>query len=115
MGMTFKFTDNTNDVLNAMQAVKSLMLEDMGRTAEGHAKVELGKTPKRIDTGNLRNSIAHQVDMTEDSVSVGTNVEYGIYVHEGTRKMTPNRFLRNSIMMYADQYKRIIMRHLKNG
>lgn len=38
------------------------------------------KTP--VDTGRLRNSIA--INISGDTAIIGTNVVYGIYVHEGT-------------------------------
>lgn len=41
-----------------------------------------------VDTGRLRNSITFNVDESESSVSIGTNVEYGPYVELGTGKYT---------------------------
>jgi phage gpG-like protein len=43
------------------------------------------KTP--VDRGRLRNSIA--VTISGDTAQIGTNVFYGIYVHEGTRPHFP--------------------------
>lgn len=37
------------------------------------------------------------------SVMIGTNVEYAIYVHEGTSQMSPNRFLKNAYERNKDQ------------
>jgi hypothetical protein len=54
----------------------------------------------------------------EHSVYVGTNVEYGIYVHEGAHlpnggTMEANRFLRDAVSEHKDEYKRLIETVLK--
>ena len=73
---------------------------------------ELENAPRRVDTGRLKNSIKGEVE-GNDTVVVGTNVEYAIYVHEGTRKMLPNRFLRNGIVNNKDEYKEVLEKCLK--
>lgn len=109
-------TDNSKDVIAEMISQKAVALEAVGLTAEGHAKLELENDPRRIDTGRLRNSISHAVD--GDDAYIGTNVEYGIYVHEGVRypsgnTMKPNRFLRNAVEKNIRQYKDIIDTYMK--
>lgn len=84
-------------------------LEAIGIHIEGEAKEELENTPRRIDTGNLRNSITHQVVNSEGVVYVGTNVEYALYVHEGTSRMEPNRFLTNAVDRNRDQINQYLM------
>lgn len=73
---------------------------------------ELENPPKRVYTGRLKNSINGQVE-GGDTVVVGTNVEYAIYVHDGTSKMAPNRFLKNGITNNMDEYKEIVEKCLK--
>lgn len=51
------FDDYSADVLDAMHDAVVQALERCGEQAEGYAK---DLTP--VDTGNLRNSITHQVD-----------------------------------------------------
>lgn len=48
------------------------------------------------------------------TVYIGTNVEYAVYVHEGTTKMTPNRFLKKALQNNVDEYKRILIDNLKH-
>ena len=108
-----KVTDNTKAYIEAMEAASERILEAIGIEVERAAKRELENAPRRIDTGNLRNSITHAVDMSEDCVYVGTNVEYGIYVHEGTVRMTPNRFLRNAVEKNEGAIKEYIEKELK--
>lgn len=73
---------------------------------------ELENPPRRVDTGRLKNSINGYVD-GGDTVVVGTNVEYAIYVHEGTRFMAANRFLRNGIQNNIEEYKSVIEKCMK--
>lgn len=60
-----------------------------GLLVETAAKRNLGGTgaaPKRVDTGRLRSSISTRltVEQGRPVVSVGTNVRYAWFVHEGT-------------------------------
>ena len=114
MGVELKLTDNSGAVLTALQKQILSALEEIGSTAEAHAKLELENKPRRVDTGNLRDSITHQIEDNVDAVQIGTNVEYAIYVHEGTRKMDPNRFLKNAVMKNANEYKQIVADHMKS-
>ena len=77
--MNIKFTDNSEEVLEAMQQAAVRALEQCGLTAEGYAKKLCP-----VDTGNLRNSITHMVDEQESAAIIGTNSEYGAYVELGT-------------------------------
>ena len=79
--MNVQFTDNSKEVLEAMQQAAVRALEKCGLTAEGYAKKLCP-----VDTGNLRNSITHQADEAEPAVYIGTNSEYGSYVEMGTGK-----------------------------
>lgn len=57
-----------------------------GIRVENRAKALLAENPKRIDTGRLRSSIATVPFSYKGTfgVRVGTNVQYAIFVHEGT-------------------------------
>ena len=89
-------------------------MEAVGLHLEGEAKDELENDPRRIDTGNLRNSISHAVDEKEPAVYIGSNTSYAVYVHEGTVRMAPNRFLRNAMERNEDQIKKYIENNLKS-
>lgn len=75
------------------------VMKDMlkrGLKVETRAKQNLGggeSGPKRVDTGRLRASISTQVidNGGHPYVTVGTNVFYAIYVHEGTGIYGPRR------------------------
>lgn len=74
---TFEFTSNVDHVKRITNAAKIAALERMGGTAETHAKKYCP-----VDTGRLRASITHQ-KQDEDTMLVGTNVEYAPYVELG--------------------------------
>lgn len=70
-----------------------------GLRVETAAKRRISHSPRRIDTGRLRASINTRpiVHGGLPGVRVGTNVDYAIYVHEGTRHMQANPFLRDAL------------------
>lgn len=112
--MQVQFENNSDKFKAALSDKIPAVLEAIGLHLEGEAKDELENDPRRIDTGNLRNSITHQVAGDEDAVYIGTNVEYGIYVHEGTVRMAPNRFLKNAVERNETQVRQYIENELKS-
>ena len=50
----------------------------------------------------------------EKSVYIGSNVSYAEYVHEGSVRMAPNRFLKNALANHVDEYRRILESYLSN-
>lgn len=106
--MDIKFTDNSEEVLEAMQQAALRALEKCGLTAEGYAK-KLAP----VDTGNLRNSITHQVDDGEHAAYIGTNVEYAPYQELGTIHMAAQPFLKPAVTDHANTYRKIIGDELK--
>lgn len=136
-----KIDDHSAEYLKDVDKALDRALEAIGIHIEGEAKEELENSPRRIDTGLLRNSITYALDGEpaatttyhadnpnrngstsigsysgtapkeggkSRSVMIGTNVEYGIYVHEGTSRMSPNRFLKNAADRNQDQIKKYI-------
>ena len=75
-----EMNDHSDEYMNLVKDAMSTALESIGIHIEGESKEELENTPRRIDTGNLRNSINYQVNDSEKAVYIGTNVEYAIYV-----------------------------------
>ena len=132
--MTIEITDNSGIAKEKMQAAALRALEICGFTADGYAKLLCP-----VDTGNLRNSIAHQVQPTELAAYIGTNREYGAYVELGTGKYYPGGrktpwvyqdakgrwhlthgqraqpYLKPAVSDHAQQYRDIIEGELKNG
>lgn len=136
MPFVYKLYDNVADVLKSTAEQKLRALEAVGIQAEGDVKDEITDLDA-VDTGRLRSSITHQVD--GDSVEVGTNVDYAVYVHEGTGKYAigggtpkerwvyrdpltgefrmgipqkPRRFIKNAMERFAKDYIEIIKEYL---
>lgn len=86
-----------------------------GLLVETAAKRNLGgnaNAPKRVDTGRLRSSISTRLTIERGTpvVSVGTNVRYAWFVHEGTgiygprhRIITP---VRRRVMRFRPKVQR---------
>lgn len=82
--------------------IDSPLARDMlkrGIRVETAAKRRISHSPRRIDTGRLRASIiALPIRHGKlPAVRVGSGVEYAFYVHEGTRHMAPNPYLRDAL------------------
>lgn len=110
---SIRVVDHTAEYKNAMSEAVKKALETCGGHLQGEASDELENSPRRVDTARLKNSMTHKVD--ENTLYVGTNVDYAIYVHEGTRRMIPNRFLRNAFVRNEDQIVKIIKDELKDA
>lgn len=108
--MNVQFTDNSKEIIEAMKKATVRALEKCGLVAEGYAK-KLAP----VDTGNLRNSITHEVDDGEPAAYIGTDVEYAPYVCLGTIHMKAQPFLKPAVADHANEYRKIIENELKNG
>ena len=80
--MGVNIEDHTGEAISAMKQAVLRALEVIGGTAEGYA-AEL--TP--VKTSALRNSFTHRVDANNQTVVVGSNMEYAPYVELGTGKL----------------------------
>ena len=120
INVSLDITDHSAEVLQAMREQVQLGLSAIGEEAEGYAKDDCP-----VDTGRLRNSIAfatatdtdgHDEDSEpqgardEDSVYIGTNVEYAVYVEEGdyNHKTGKKHFLRDAVANHGDHYRDIM-------
>ena len=132
--MSVKINDNSKEVSEAIKSALLKGLETCGLLAEGYAK-KLAP----VDTGNLRNSITHQVDEAEPAAYIGSNAEYASYVCLGTGKYvsggrpTPwvyqdakgnwhrtngqraQPYLKPAAADHAGTYRNIIEGEMKNG
>lgn len=104
--MPAKFTSNKAERLQDIKSKTARALEVVGGTAEGYAKMLCP-----VDTGNLRNSIAHEM-RGENTVAVGTNVHYAPYVELGTSKMRAQPYLRPALETHKKEYEKIIQAEL---
>ena len=87
---------------------KALMI--CGNNWENHAK---DLVP--VDTGRLKNSLTHEMP-DNDTVAVGTNVEYAEYVEYGEKavhRVGQAHFLRDAGLNNVEEYKNILEKELK--
>ena len=128
-GATFNFElkSNRKEVLRGSEEAIERGLAAIGMRAVTytHRPKERGGTP--VDTGRLRNSIAWATasqggggtdapsggGADDRTVIIGTNVEYGEIVEEGTSNRKPAHMLRNALADGADEYARIMEAALK--
>lgn len=75
-----------------------------GLRVESAAKNRIRMYPRRIDTGRLISSIRTRAIayMGTFGARVGTNVEYALFVHNGTRYMIANPYLRDALPAARD-------------
>lgn len=137
--------DNSELILSALDDAVYAALEEIGIRAEGYAKANTPVgTPestgiKGYHGGTLRKSIAHRVSGNE--VYIGTNVYYAPYVENGTgiyaadgtgrknpwvwidengkghytKGMKPNHMLKKAASEHTEEYRKVIIDHLKNA
>lgn len=106
--LTIDTHDLTEEVTQALRLALHRALTKIGLVAEGYAK---RLCPVR--TGRLRNSITFFTD--DDTVTIGTNVEYAQCVEEGTSKQKAQPYLRPAVENHLDKYKAIVEKELKGG
>lgn len=119
MDIEVKVESNSSAVKDALEEQLEAALIAVGLAAETNAKNEITKavynTPESksgyVRTGRLRNSITNAHD--EDSVYIGTNVEYAAFVEIGTTKMKARPYLRPAATQYTEQYKELVEMALK--
>lgn len=76
MALEFEIrADNSAEVLRELDSKIEAILEAWGIQGVG-AVVDIITSESRVDTGAMRNSITHQVDAGDQSVYIGTNIEY---------------------------------------
>lgn len=109
--------DHSDEVMRRIRDALPVALEAVGQFVEGEAVIEIESNPRRVDTGRLRGSITHRTEGGGDdpSVTVGTNVEYAIYVHDGTMRMAPNRFLTNALNNNRAKIKQYVENEIKRA
>ena len=76
-----------------------------------HRDKSEGGTP--VDTGRLRNSMAHAAADDYKTVYIGTNVEYAIYVEDGARGVGAH-MLRNAVMDVGEKSKEYLQLALES-
>ena len=106
--------NNARQIASAMNDAMAAALEEIGLSAERFAKAE---TP--VDTGRLRNSMTHALEMDEKAVYVGTNVEYApavemtVFVRGKMREGA--HMLEHAAANHGDYYRGILKKHMQGN
>lgn len=105
-----KITDNSKKFLSASKVAKEKALTQIGM------KWQSNVTPLvPVDTGRLRASMAYDVQASNNQVVVGSDVEYAVYVNNGTSKKTAHNLMEKSTTGKIDDYKQIVESVFKNA
>lgn len=102
--------DNSEEVEENLDAALLRGLEAIGMMAETYAKQDCP-----VDTGRLRNSIAHAVNEQEKAAYIGSNAEYAAFVEYGHHRYAGAHMLKNAAANHGDEYKAIIEESMKNA
>lgn len=108
MNMDVQVKSNRKEVMNEKERRLRAAMKAIALTAEDYAKEACP-----VDTGRLRNSISNSSD--EVSATIGTNVEYAVYVELGSSKWAPNGYLRISLADHIDEYEAMLKNELNRG
>lgn len=95
--------NNAAQVEAALNSAIAKAITMIGQQAEGYAKMMCP-----VDTSRLKNSITNQIDMQENAVYIGTNVEYAPFVELGTRRKAPQPYLKPAAADHGDEYRAIL-------
>lgn len=101
--------DNFEEARTANRQVRERILTKIGMYGQGQSKLNCP-----VDKGDLRSSIQYKVNDIK-SVAIGTNKEYGKFVHEGTKKMAGRPFIKNAITQNIRQIRNIAESELRRG
>ena len=110
--MEVDYTDNSEQVLAAMEKGKRNALTAIGASAETHTKDNI-TADKLVDTGRLRNSISYAVD--GEAAYIGTNVEYAPYLELGTKKIAAHHYLKRAATEHKDEYKNLTVQAIQSA
>lgn len=135
--VSIQVIDYSKETFNETMRKIEVALEAIGGEAVGKAQAYLEASPRRVDTGRLRNSITFTTSYKQGftynysddngqkfsqnvakgeavrTVFIGTDVNYAKYVHWGTYKMDPNPFLKNAVQNHQQRYIDIAKKYLK--
>lgn len=103
--MSVSFTDNTDTIIELINAKVKEALQDMGIKAVAELK---SNSP--VDSGTLRRSYTYVAE--EFSVIVGTDIDYSIYVEFKPSNQGGRPHFRRSLESLQGEFQNILNRKL---
>lgn len=126
--MAVRFEDHSTEVLRRVRGNLKTAAVDVGDIARDAVQMKMlygyhdvhGNPPHTeiVDTGRLFDSIEGQVKAVNANVyqtSVGTDVPYAVYVHEGTSRLKGRPFITDGILDSRDDIQAAIREALRSG
>ena len=126
--MAVRFEDHSTEVLRRVRGNLKNAAVDVGDIARDAVQMKMlygyndvhGNPPHTeiVDTGRLFDSIEGQVKAVNANVyqtSVGTDVPYAEYVHEGTSRLKGRPFITDGIMESREEIQTAIREALRRG
>ena len=105
--MSIKFEDNSKKILSEAERKKKKILTAIGLKAST-IWTKVIKQKKVVDTGKFSRSPKFELDRSDDNtVIVGSETTYGIYLELGTSKMKARPTLKPAILDYKDSYEKL--------
>ena len=104
----FDYKSNFDETKKRIAVVKIKALEAVGIFIAGETK-----TRAPVDTGRLKGSYTHGVDAKNDKVTIGSNVEYAIYVEKGTYKSKAQPHLTPAVEQNIRRIENLVKENLK--
>lgn len=108
MSVDVQVKSNREEVMSEKEYRLRKAMKSIALSAENYAKIACP-----VDTGRLRNSISNTSD--EVSATIGTNVEYAVYVELGSSKQAPNGYLRISLADHIEEYEEMLKNELNKN
>jgi len=112
-----KFKDNSSELLEKFKSNQIMALTAIGQIVveitTDYMMTRYGKPIYR--TGDLMRSISYNVNTGELEVKIGSNLDYAIWVHNGTQKMSARPFLKDAITENAQIIEEVAMERLGAG
>ena len=124
----YVFKDNTELVLNALESATKEGAQKMADCAVDSVQYQIlygykdphGKDghTEIVDTGALFDSIKGDVQRQSQNlytITVGTDRDYAVYVHNGTRYLKARRFITDGINRARGDMEDILRSEMKNA
>ena len=125
MGVVVKIIDNSAKVKKQLRKNIGRALSDLGNEWEIVAAEEIMAQPRMgsmagsalgaVDTGLMRDSNTHVVDLESGELIIGNPLNYALYTTYGTWKMPARPWFQNSVLEHSERYKKVVEEALKEG
>lgn len=131
-----KIKDNSKKVLDLFEKATQNALTAIGMEAESFVKQD---SEMPVDTGRARNSVTWATKKQENksfsykddngntfsdkigsgaeekAVYIGSNVEYFLFIEEGSRNMRARHVLKNAVTQHTPRYKELAKQVFENA